>query len=505
MAGSATIGLDIGTSATKGVLLGDDGSVLATASASYPLHTPKPGWSEQRPQDWWQASVEVLKKLTSARPVQIAAVGLSGQMHGSVFLDADDEVIRPALLWNDGRTHAECADIARRVGKERVVQITGNLPSTGFQAPKILWLRTYEPAAADRIARVLLPKDFIRLRLTGEAASDASDASGTLLLDIATRRYSPEMLAALEIPESWLPEVYEGPEITGWITGDAASVTGLPAGIPVVAGGGDNACAAIGAGVITAGIGACSVGTSGTIFVHADKPLVDPTGALNAFCAAVPGGWHSMGVVLSAGGCLSWYKDAVQPGDAAVLGKLGLDIFTALIDSAADVPPGAEGLLFLPYLAGERSPHLDPHARAAWIGLSLAHDRRHMVRALLEGVGFALVDCLERMRALGAAAERFSLVGGGGRSPAWRRILAAQLGSTLELPAAEEGPALGAALLAQVGGGLAADLTTAVRRAAHGEVAVETPDAELKAAYASVYARWRKAYPALKASGLFDA
>ena len=490
---AATIGLDIGTSGAKGLLLAADGRVMATAAAGYPLATPRPGWTEQDPEAWWQASLAVLRELaTHVAGHEIAGIGLSGQMHGSVFLDRAGTPIRPALLWNDARTHAECAEIERRVGRERLIAITGNRASTGFQAPKLLWLRTHEPEAAARLAKLVLPKDFIRFRLTGGHATDAADASGTLFLDLAARAYSDEVLTALEVPRELLPPVFEGPEVTGRLTAEAAVLTGLPAGTPVVAGGGDNACAAIGAGLIREGHGVCSIGTSGTLFVHSMTPRVDPEGGLNAFCDAVPGGYHLMGVILSAGGALSWYREKV-----ATFADGG-DPFARLLEEAAAVPPGAEGLLFLPYLAGERSPHLDPHARAAWVGLSLAHDRRHMVRALIEGVGFAYADCLDRMRGLGVEPAGITLTGGGARAELWRRILAAQLRVPLAIGGTVEGPALGAAILAQVGGGVAADLATAVAMAVPQAASGETPEADLIATYRAAQVRFRALYPALR-------
>lgn len=504
MGTTATVGVDVGTSGTKGVLVAEDGRVLARATAEYPLLTPRPGWTEQDPEAWWQAALAVLRQLTASAPdAEVVGVGLSGQMHGSVFLDSSDRVIRPALLWNDARTGAECDEIERRLGRERVIEVTGNRASAGLQAPKILWLARNEPDAYARVARVLLPKDLVRLRLTGEAATDAADASGTLLLDIRTRRYSDEMLAALDVPGSWLPPVHEGVEVTGRVTAGAASACGLPEGVPVVAGGGDNACAAIGAGVVAKGQGACSLGTSGTIFLRADEPVFDPEGALNAFCDAA-GGWHLMGVILSAGGALRWFVDNVAAAEAEGLRAGGADAFGTLVEEALALPPGADSLVFLPYLAGERSPHMDPAARGAWVGLSLTHDRRHMLRALVEGVGCAFADCLERMRALGLEPSQLGLVGGGARNPAWRRLLAAQLGAALTSPAAEDGPALGAAILARVGAGLDPDVATAVGRVVPlpTEEAVES-DPALAEAMAGVHRRYKALYPALKGAGAF--
>ena len=484
------LGIDVGTSALKGVLVAADGTIVATASADYPLATPRPGWSEQDPELWWAACGRVCRELATTPGVTIAAVGLSGQMHGSVFLDRHGAAFRPALLWNDARTGAECAEIERRIGTDRLLAITGNRASAGFQAPKVLWLRTHEPEQAARIAHVVLPKDSVRHRLTGELATEPSDASGTLLLDLARRQYSEELLSVCDIPRAWLPGILPSAAVSGRLSADAAAHTGLAVGTPVVGGGGDNACAAIGAGVIDAGSGVCSLGTSGTLFVHANAPLIDPQGGLNGFCAATPDGWHAMGVVLSAGGALRWYRDRIEPGQG----------FDALLADLADVPPGADGLLFLPYLAGERSPHLDPAARAAWVGLSLAHDRRHMARAVVEGVGFALTDCLDRMRKLGCEPPALVLVGGGAASPVWRAILAAQLDLTLEARAAQEGPALGAALLAGVGIGLWPTLDAATARAVPRTGDRLTPDPELAACYRALKPRWRALYPALRAA-----
>ena len=500
---TATVGIDVGTSGAKGVLVAEDGRVLARKTVGYPLATPRPGWTEQDPEAWWAAARDILRHLTGIVPeAEIAGVGLSGQMHGSVFLDRDEGVIRPALLWNDARTGEECTEIERRVGADRVIAITGNRASAGMQAPKILWLRRHEPEAYGRLARVLLPKDFLRLRLTGVAATDASDASGTLLLDLARRRYSQEIVAALEIPEAWLPQVHESAEVTGRVTAQAAAETGLAEGTPVVAGGGDNACAAIGAGIVALGQGAVSIGTSGTIFLRGEQPLLEPEGALNAFCDAA-GGWHLMGVILNAGGALRWFADAVAGLEAEALRRAGLDPFAVLVDQALALPEGAEGLLFLPYLAGERSPHNDAQARGAWVGLSLAHDRRHMLRALLDGVGFAFADCLERMRALGLEPQGLQLVGGGARNAGWRRLLATQLRARLATPAAEEGPALGAAILARVGCGVDAGLAAAVARVVPRDAEVTEPDATQEAPLRELHARYQKLYPALRGAGLF--
>jgi xylulokinase len=486
-----TIGLDVGTTGVKGLLVAADGRVVAGAAREYPLLTPQPGWTEQEPVDWWRAAVEVLRELAGRADGSIAALGLTGQMHGSVFLDADGRPIRPALLWNDQRTADECADIEQRVGSARLRELTGNPALTGFQAPKILWLRRHEPEAYGRVRHVLLPKDYVCHELTGTFATDASDAAGTLLLDLRRRDWSSEVLDALDIPAVWLPEVFEGPEVTGHLAEAVAHGLGLPAGLPVVAGGGDNAAAAVGCGVIREGTGFVSLGTSGVVFAHSDAPRIDPDGALHAFCHAVPGAYHLMGVVLSAGGALRWHRDTVAPGTD----------YARLVDEAAHVPPGADGLTFLPYLAGERTPHMDPDARAAWIGLSLAHERRHMTRAVLEGVAFALADSVERMRALGVELDTLYAVGGGARSDAWRAIVAAAARVRLQRLAAEEGPAMGAAILAMVGAGLYPDVAAAVTATVRPVGEPQAPDPDLVDAYRGPYARYRALFPALRSIG----
>lgn len=487
------IGLDVGTSGVKGVLVAADGRVLATATADYPLATPRPGWTEQDPADWWRASRAVLRELAGQAPAPIEALGLTGQMHGSVFLDRAGQVIRPALLWNDQRTAAACAEIEHRVGAARLRRIAGNPALTGFQAPKVLWLRDHEPEAWRRLRHLLLPKDYVRYRLTGDFATDASDAAGTLLLDLRARDWSAEILDALEIPADWLPRVHEGPEITGRISAAGAAASGLPEGLPVVAGGGDNAAAAVGCGAVRPDTGFVSLGTSGVVFVPSAGLEIDPGGALHAFCHAVPGRYHLMGVILSAGGSLRWCRDVLGPAAPAA----DADPYDALLAAAATIAPGAEGLFFLPYLAGERTPHMDPDARGAWIGLTLAHGRAHLVRALIEGVSFALRDSLVLMHRLGVVPARLNVVGGGARSPVWRRILAAALGIPLQRLAVEEGPAMGAALLAAVGAGVHVDVDAAVAAAVRPEGVPELPDPDWMARYAFLHERFVALYPAL--------
>ncbi len=425
------LGLDIGTSGARAIAVDvATGAIVADAAAAYPLHTPRPGWAEQDPEDWWRAAQETLGAVAGAGDVR--GLGLTGQMHGAVFLDECDAVIRPALLWNDQRTAAQCDAITAALG-DRLTAVAGNPALTGFQAPKILWLRDEEPEAYARVRSVLLPKDFVRLRLTGERATDCSDASGTLLLDVGARAWSDEILEALEIDRGWLPDVYEGPEVTGRLRDPVASALGLPAGLPVFAGGGDNAAAAIGAGVGAPGTMLVSLGTSGVLFAPAEGFRPDPSGRVHAFAHALPDTWHLMAVVLSAAGSLRWWSEITGADPAAL---------------AEQAAPSSGGLVFLPYLSGERTPHLDPQARGGFVGLTLRHGRAEMTRAVLEGVAFALRDGLEIIDGLGAAADDLRAVGGGTRSAAWCQILADALERPIARAGVDEGPAYGAALLA---------------------------------------------------------
>jgi xylulokinase len=404
-----------------------------------------------------------------------------------VFLDRSDEVIRPALLWNDQRTQAQCDRITKSVGEERLISIAGNPALTGFQAPKIVWLRDVEPDNYGQVARVLLPKDYVRLRLTGEHATDASDAAGTLLLDIQARDWSGEILDALEIPQEWMPKVYEGPENSGALRESVAEELGLPPGIPVAAGGGDNAAAAIGTGIVRPGLVNSSVGTSGVLFAHAEEFTPDPSGRLHAFCHAVPGAYHLMGVTLSAGGSLSWWRET-----------LGGD-FDELVGEASDVPPGSEGLVFLPYLSGERTPHLDPKARGAFFGLTARHGAPHMTRAVMEGVILSLRDSLEIMRDLDVPIRDVRATGGGAKSDLWRRLQADIYGIPIRRTVADEGPAYGAALLAGVASGTYADVDEATSVVKLREEITE-PDPEISKVYEEYYEIYRSLYPATRSA-----
>lgn len=485
------LGLDIGTSGAKALLCDEQGQVINTATATYPLSQPQPLWSEQEPSDWWQGAQSALQQVVTqvdVAPDQIMGLGLTGQMHGAVFLDKANQVLRPAILWNDQRTAAECVEITEKVGAARLIEIAGNPALTGFQAPKILWLRRHEPDHYAQLAHVLLPKDYVRLLLTGHYATDASDAAGTLLLDLQARDWSDELLQRLDIPREWLPGVYEGPAVTGRLRADVAVSLGIPAGLPVVAGGGDNAAAAVGTGIIRSGAISASIGTSGVVFAHSDTLRFDPAGRLHTFCHAVPQAYHLMGVTLAAGGALRWYRDTVAQG-------VSYDELTA---EAATVPVGAEGLLFLPYLTGERAPHLDPLARGAWIGLTARHTRAHMTRAVLEGITYSLRDSLEIMRALAVPMEFAVAIGGGARSAMWRQMQADVFGLKVVTMQADEGPAYGAALLAGVGVGLFKDVSAAC--ALLREQTEVYPQAETSAQYERYYRMYTRQYEALRVS-----
>ena len=479
---TTVVGLDVGTTGVKALALSPEGDVLATVEHGYPLSTPRAGWAEQNPEDWWAAAESALAEVSAGRDV--AGVGFSGQMHGLVALDGRGRVVRPAILWNDQRTAVECAEIEQRIGLERLVELTGNRALTGFTAPKLLWLRRHEPDAYARIERVVLPKDYVRLRLTGEWAIDASDASGTLLLDVGRRAWCEEVLDALDLPAAWLPPVLESPALAGRIGARYEELQGTP----VAAGAGDQPAAAVGVGADRPGVLSVVLGTSGVVLAPLPAYAHDPVGRVHAFCHAVPGAWQAMGVMLSAAGSLRWFRERLAPDVA----------FARLVEEAAAWEPGAGGLLFLPYLAGERTPHADPDARGAFVGLELRHDRGALVRAVLEGVAFGLRDSLDLLRSLGVEASTARVSGGGARSRLWLRILASVLDVPLELTESEEGSALGAALLGGVAGGVFADVHAAVSRCVRVTDVVE-PDPAWRDAYAELHARYRELYPALHA------
>ena len=482
------LGIDASTTATKAVLIDESGAV-AVGTSEYGYESPQPGWAEQDPELWWNGAVEAIAGVfaaTGTRGEDVVAIGLTGQMHGLVALDSADRVLRPAILWNDQRTAHACDEIREAVGAERLIALTGNDALTGFTAPKLVWVRDHEPDVWGRIAHVLLPKDYVRLRLTGLHAMDKADGAGTILFDLAARDWSPEVLAALHIDAGWLPPTFEGPEITGAVSASAAAATGLREGTPVVAGGGDQAANAVGTGAVDAGVVTLSLGTSGVTFAATREPLIEPAGRVHAFCHAVPGRWHMMSVMLSAAGSLRWFRDALAPGVE----------FGTLAAEAADAPPGADGLLFLPYLTGERSPYPDPLARGAFVGLTVRHERRHLTRAVLEGVAFGLKDGLDLMVTAGVPAPtQIRASGGGTASPLWRQILADVLDAEIATVGTTEGAAYGAGLLATVGSGWFESVDAAA--AAWVEATpVAAPGADF-ARYAELHELYGGLYPAL--------
>ncbi|MFZ0090605.1 MAG: xylulokinase [Solirubrobacteraceae bacterium] len=474
MSSARVIGIDIGTSAAKGVAIDEAGAVLAVSERPYPSAMPHPGWSEQDPEDWWTATEAVLGELGGDRA---AGIGLTGQMHGLVVLGTDRRPLRPAILWNDGRSQPQASEIEERLGIERLVALSGNRALAGFTAPKLSWLAEHEPDVHRRIDRVLLPKDYVRFRLTGELATDVSDASGTLLLDVARRRWSPELAHAFAVDPEWLPAVHESPALTGR----------TPAGVPVAAGAGDQAAGALGVGVADeAGPASLVLGTSGVIFAARDRYTPDPQGRLHAFCHALPAAWHVMGVILSAAGALSWLADTLGARDE----------IPALLAEAEAWAPGVEGLRFAPYLSGERTPHADSDVRGAFVGLGLRHNRGALTRAVLEGVGYALRDGLDLIAAAGGAPPVARVSGGGARSDLWLRILASILDLPLERTASDAGAAYGAALLGGVCGGVFPDARTAAATGVR-TIARIDPDPGWVEVYAAGRPRFQALYPAL--------
>jgi xylulokinase len=473
------VGIDVGTSATKGIAIDPDGTVLARAEAEYPLSTPKPGWAEQDPEDWWRATETVLQQLRE-HTGEPKGIGLSGQMHGLVALDESNRVLRPAILWNDQRTQAECDEIESTIGLDRLIELTGNRALTGFTAPKILWLRHNEPDIYARIKRIALPKDYVRLRLTNEHATDVSDASGTLLLDVATRRWSEDVLQALDIDPQWLPEALESPALSGE----------TKQGVPVAAGAGDQAAGALGVGVDRPGPLSIALGTSGVVFAALKQFAADPQARVHAFCHAVPQAWHAMGVMLSAAGSLTWLRNVAAP-------DISYDELLAMADAW---PAGTENLIFLPYLAGERTPHADPDARGAFAGLSLRHDRGALTRAVLEGVAFGLRDSLDLIAQLGGKPELGRISGGGARSDLWAKITASVLELPLQRVAVDEGAAFGAAILGGVAAGVWPNVHDAVAVTVRPQGERIEPDREWVEIYKNQRPKFQALYPAIKSA-----
>lgn len=497
------LGVDIGTSGTKTIAMREDGVILARDTVEYPLYTPKPGWSEQVPEDWWQATVQSIRAVVSRAgiaPSEVKGIGLSGQMHGSVFLDKSNNVVRPALLWNDQRTQAECDEIESKVGgRAALIQMVSNPALTGFTAPKILWLRNHEPANFEKTVKVLLPKDYVRFRLTGEFASEVSDASGTLLLDVKKRQWCQPLLDKLGLSASLLPPVFESQVVSGKLSAIAAEQCGLPVGVPVVGGGGDQAASAVGNGIVQSGAISATMGTSGVVFAHSDEVQTDPLGRVHTFCHAVEGKWHVMGVVLSAGGSLQWYRNQFGEMEAALAKGMGTEAYELMTMAAAKAPAGSEGLFFLPYLTGERTPHCDSNARGAWVGLSLRHGRAHMIRSVMEGATYAMRDCLEIIKGMQIPITDIRVSGGGAKSAFWRQLQADIYGQDVSVTNSVEGPAYGVALLAAVGTGAFKNVAEACSATIRTENRTSTCSTA-KAAYDRAYPTYGALYSGLKSS-----
>jgi len=485
------LGIDVGTGGTRALLLDPAGRVLGAATAEHAeMASPQLGWAEQDPRDWWRAArvaIEECLTAAGATGADVSAVGLSGQMHGLVLLDAAGEVVRPALLWCDQRTEKECREITERVGAKRLIELVANPALTGFTLPKIWWVRKHEPELWSRVRSIMLPKDYVRFKLTGARATDVADASGTLLFDVVKRRWSVEMLEASDLKAEILPEVFESPEITGRVTKNGAAASGLREGTPVVAGGGDQAAGAVGMGIVAPGNVSATIGTSGVVFAATSDPVVEPKGRIHTFCHAIPGRWHVMGVTQGAGLSLRWFRDQFAGGAS----------YDGLMIEAAAAPSGSDGLLWAPYLMGERTPHLDPNARGALVGLTAQHTRAHVLRAILEGVAFSLRDTFTIFRELAVPVKSIRLGGGGARSYLWQQIQADIYGMPVDLVAAEEGAAYGAALLAGVGADMWPSVDAACQTAVRVAKRVE-PVAENVELMNRRYEEFRKLYPALR-------
>jgi xylulokinase len=494
------LGIDIGTSGTKTVLFDEAGNTIASALEEYPLYQPNIGWAEQDPEDWWQATAASIRKVLAKSGIKaeaIAGIGLSGQMHGLVLLDADNRVIRRSIIWCDQRSTKECEQITSLVGAERLIEITANPALTGFTASKIMWVKNNEPGNFEKTKKILLPKDYVRFRLTGEFATEVSDASGMQLMDIPGRCWSKEVLEKLGIDRSQLADLYESQEVSGKVNRTAADETGLVAGTPVVGGGGDNAASAVGNGIVKPGVVSASIGTSGVVFAHLDKISIDPKGRVHTFCHAVPNTWHIMGVTQAAGLSLKWFRDNFCKSEMETADLMGVDPYVLMDQEAEKVRAGSNGLLYLPYLMGERTPHLDAIAKGVFFGLSAKHDKKDMIRAVMEGVVYSLRDCLEIIAGMGVNVSSIIATGGGGKSKLWKQMQADVYGKAITTLNSSEGPALGVALLAGVGTGVyknvaeACDATVKVKN-------VQQPDMTLYEKYTKFYKVYGRLYSSLK-------
>jgi len=494
------LGIDIGTSGTKTVLFDEKGNAVASSLEEYPLYQPAIGWAEQEPEDWWRAvrlTVRAVLSKSGANPADIKGVGLSGQMHGAVLLDRDNRVLRRAIIWCDQRSSAECEQITSLVGKERLVQITANPALTGFTASKVMWVKNNEPHIFEKTRKILLPKDYVRFKLTGEFATEVSDASGMQFLDVPGRKWSGEVLEKLGIDRNFLADVYESQEISGRISKEAAELTGLNEGTPVAGGAGDQAAGAVGNGIVKPGVVSSTIGTSGVVFAHSEDVSIDPEGRVHTFCHAVPGKWHIMGVTQGAGLSLKWFRDNFCIEEKRTADLMKIDPYVLMDQEAEKVEPGCGGLIYLPYLMGERTPHLDPHARGVFFGLSAKHEKPDMIRSVMEGVVYSLKDCLEIIKDMGVEISEVMASGGGGRSRLWRQIQADVFGTSITTLNSSEGPALGVALLAGVGAGIYKSVPEACE-AVISVKSTQNPDMDLNKKYSDFYGIYRRLYRSLR-------
>lgn len=493
------LGIDIGTTGSKAVLIDPKGNIIAHSTKEYPIYIPRPNWSEQNPEDWWKATIKSIREVLSKsyiNPKNIAGIGLTGQMHGLVLLDNKNNVLRNCILWNDQRTTKECEQIDKIVGKKRMIKIAGKPVLPSFTAGKILWIKNNEPHIYKGIAHILLPKDFVRYRLTDKIGMDVTDASGTCLFDVAKRKWSDEIINALKLKRDWLAQIYESFVVCSYVSKEAGKLTGLTPGTPVIAGAGDQSAQAIGTGIYAPGIVSVTIGTSGVVFAAIDKYQYDKTGKLHTYCHSVSNMWHVMGVMLSAGGSLRWFKDSLYKNEKDYAEKKGIDIYDLITKEAENIPPGADGLIFLPYLSGERTPHPDPYARGVFFGLSLKHDCAHMARAVIEGITFGLRDCLELLKNLGIKFNRVRISGGGAKSLLWRKIMADIFNLDIVTVNSTQGAAFGAALLAGIGTGIYKDTKEACMETIH-ETGITRPGKNTEI-YQKYYTEYKTLYPVLK-------
>jgi len=494
------LGIDVGTSGTKTVLFDEEGNTVASAVGEYPLYQPNIGWAEQDPEDWWRATYTTINSVllkSGVNPSEVKGIGLSGQMHGAVLLDKDYNVLRKAIIWCDQRSSAECDQITSIIGKERLIEITANPALTGFTASKVMWVKNNEPHIFEKIKKILLPKDYIRFKLTGEFATEVSDASGMQFMDIPARKWSDEVLDKLGIDKSWLGELYESQEVSGKVNKQAAELTGLKEGTPVVGGGGDQAAGAVGNGIVKPGVISSTIGTSGVVFAYTDKVSIDPKGRVHTFCHAVPNTWHVMGVTQGAGLSLKWFRDNFCIEEKRVAEQMDIDPYVLMDQEAEKVEAGCNGLLYLPYMMGERTTHLDPNAKGVFFGLSAKHEKRDMIRAVMEGVVYSLRDCLEIIKEMGVDVSEVRASGGGGKSRLWRQMQADVFGTDITTINSSEGPALGAALLAGVGVGV----YESVPQACDAVIKVksrQSADPSLNERYSKFYKIYKQLYISLK-------